>query len=183
VPLSVLNPASTPAAHELPRFKRPRSPHEHSRCPTDPQAAGHSSPPGPGSSCLRSTERCADQGRRRSRATVRRYLSGHRRVSAPEASLLAPGIVAGTGLGCGGSSVPGPTASPDGWTVSAGNDHRPTEERRQTGQRPSRRVGLATGAFAASMACSFGRALGGLQSLHRLGDLCPVSPTPSQSNG
>jgi hypothetical protein len=42
--------------------------------------------------------------------------------------LLAPGIVAGTGLW--GNSVPGPMANPGGWMVSAGNDHRPTEERR-----------------------------------------------------
>src|SRR5437762_1111903 len=43
------------------------------------------------------------------------------------------------------SSAPGPMASPGGWTVSAGNDHRPTEERRLprrrylgTGERPRR---------------------------------------------
>jgi hypothetical protein len=47
--------------------------------------------------------------------------------------LLAPGIVAGTGLW--GNSVPGPMANPGGWMVSAGNDHRPTEER----QLPCRR--------------------------------------------
>src|SRR4029453_12521549 len=35
-------------------------------------------PPDLESSCLRSTERCAEQGKRRSLATVRRYLSGHR---------------------------------------------------------------------------------------------------------
>lgn len=88
MPLSVLDPASTPAAHELPRFKRPRSPQKHLRCPTDPQAAGHSSPPGPGSSCLGATKRCANQGKRRWHATAQRYLSGHRRGSRPDAALV-----------------------------------------------------------------------------------------------
>jgi hypothetical protein len=83
--------------------------------------------------------------------------------------------VAGTGLGCGGSSVPGPTASPGGWTVSAGNDHRPTEERRQTGQRLSRRVGLATGAFAASMARSSGKSAWRSSAVTSTRRLCPVS--------
>jgi hypothetical protein len=78
--------------------------------------------------------------------------------------LLAPGIVAGTGLGCGGSSVPGPMASPGRWTVRAGNNHRRTEERRRPcpryrrpGQRPSRRGGVATGASAPSLARSTGK--------------------------
>jgi hypothetical protein len=51
-------------------------------------AAWRSSPPGPGSSCLRSIERCAEQGKRRSHATVQRYLSGHRRGSRPDAALV-----------------------------------------------------------------------------------------------
>jgi hypothetical protein len=65
------------------------------------------------------------------------------RATTPEASSPRPRGHGRDRLGCGGSSISGPMASPGGWTVSAGNDHRPTEERqlpcrryRLTGKRP-----------------------------------------------
>src|SRR5829696_10137498 len=78
-------------------------------------------------------------------AVVARWTWARRRYRAtiPEAFSVASEIVTGTGRW--GSSVPGPMASPGGWTVSADSDHRPTEEpqppcRRylRTGERPDR---------------------------------------------
>ena len=86
--------------------------------------------------------------------------------------LLAPGVVAGTGLW--GNSVPGPMANPGGWTVSADNDHRPTEERRLpcrryllTGERL--RAVVATGGVRAR-AGTLERALPGRQPLRQVAE-------------
>jgi hypothetical protein len=124
------------------------------------------------------------------RRAGRHQLTEHQdRATTPEASSPRPRDRGGTGLGCGGSSVPGPMANPGGWTVSAGNDRRRTEERRlpcpryrQTGQRPpGRRVGLATGVSDLPLARSAGRALGG-SSAATSTEVMPSSTTPAQAN-
>ena len=140
-----------------------------------------SAPPPP----LRHPERASRRG------TGRRQLLSIETGPQPRRRLLlAPGIVAGTGLGCGGSSVPGPMANPGGWTVNADNDRRPTEERRlpcpryqQTGQRPRPTGGIGDRASDLPGRLALERALGGSSAATSTQRPCPVPPTPAQANG